>query len=174
MPTPSPCTDFDYTSQDMSKFQAPVSNIWSDMAARDARAHTSTHTNTHKQIKINLIFICPCIVNIIPNYNQQDTTFLDLFISADALHVSGGSSTHHQERISVHTASGIVEEMVLLYLSTISSRISASSSIGWQYLKLYVQDVLLMMGAGTAWNMYSVCRNKQIQKSFICLIVIWN
>jgi hypothetical protein len=26
------------------------------------------------------------------SYNQQDATFLDLFISTDAVHVSGGSS----------------------------------------------------------------------------------
>jgi len=44
----------------------------------------------------------------LPNYNQQDATFLDLFISTDALHVSGGSSAHHQEHKTVHTASGIV------------------------------------------------------------------
>jgi len=25
----------------------------------------------------SLTFICPCIINIIPNYNQQDATFLD-------------------------------------------------------------------------------------------------
>jgi len=60
--------------------------------------------------------------NIIPNYSQQVATFLDLFIFTDALHASGGSSAHHQEHITVHTTSGIV-----------------SSSIGWQYLKLYVQ-----------------------------------
>jgi hypothetical protein len=42
--------------------------------------------------------------NIIPNYNQQDATFLSLFIFTDALHVSGGSSAHHQEHITVHTA----------------------------------------------------------------------
>jgi len=35
--------------------------------------------------------------NVIPNYGQQDATFLDLFISTDAVHVSGGSSAHHQE-----------------------------------------------------------------------------
>jgi len=57
---------------------------------------------------ITLILVCPCVVNIIPNYNQQDATFLDLFISTDALHVSGGSSAHHQEHITAHTASGIV------------------------------------------------------------------
>ena len=47
---------------------------------------------------------------LFPNYNQQDATFLDLFISTDALHVSGGSSAHHQEHITVHTASGIVNQ----------------------------------------------------------------
>ena len=50
--------------------------------------------------------------NIIPNYNQQDATFLDLFISKGALHVSGGSSAHHQETITVQTASGIVNQLV--------------------------------------------------------------
>ena len=44
----------------------------------------------------------------IPNYNQQDATFLDLFTFTDALHVSGGSSAHLPEHITVHTASGIV------------------------------------------------------------------
>jgi len=36
--------------------------------------------------------------------------FLNLFIFADALHVSGGSSVHHQEHITVHTASGFVNQ----------------------------------------------------------------
>jgi len=47
--------------------------------------------------------------NIVTYYSQQDATFLE-FISADALHVSGGSSSHHQEHITVHTASGIVHQ----------------------------------------------------------------
>jgi len=41
---------------------------------------------------------------------QQDATFLELSISKDALHVSGGSSAHHQEHITVRTASGIVNQ----------------------------------------------------------------
>jgi hypothetical protein len=49
----------------------------------------------------NLIFIYPCIANIIPNYNQQDARLLDLFISTDNVHVSGGSSAHHQEHIQL-------------------------------------------------------------------------
>jgi len=38
--------------------------------------------------------------------------FLNLFISTYALHVSGGSSNHHQEQTTVHTASDIVPEAV--------------------------------------------------------------
>jgi len=59
-------------------------------------------------------------------------SFLNLFIFTDASHVSGGSSAHHQEQISVRAASGIatVEEMLHL---------AGSSSFGWQYLKLHVQ-----------------------------------
>jgi len=36
--------------------------------------------------------------------------FLNFLIFTDALHVSGDSSTHHQEHITVHTASGIVNQ----------------------------------------------------------------
>ena len=53
-------------------------------------------------------FIAPG--KVIPNFNQQDATFLDLFISTDALLVLGGSSAHHQEHITVHRASGIVNQ----------------------------------------------------------------
>jgi hypothetical protein len=48
--------------------------------------------------------------NIIPNYNQQGATILDLFIFTDTLNVSDGSSAQHQEHITVHTASGIVNQ----------------------------------------------------------------
>jgi len=86
----------------------------------------------------NKYFIIPQHVihlRIIPNYNQQDATILDLFISTDALHVSCGSSAHHQEHITVRTASGTV---------------NPGSNIGWQYLKLRVQ--LCAPDDGTAWN----------------------
>ena len=35
---------------------------------------------------------------IIPIYTQQDTTLHSLFYLETAVHVSGGSTTHHQER----------------------------------------------------------------------------
>ena len=48
--------------------------------------------------------------NINQNYNQQDVSFLYLFISTDAVHVSGGFSAHNQEHVTVHTASDIVNK----------------------------------------------------------------
>ena len=55
--------------------------------------------------------VCKFVTTItITNYTQQDATFLSLFIFTDAVHVSGGSSAHHQEHITVYTASGIVNQ----------------------------------------------------------------
>ena len=64
----------------------------------------------HKLLAVYILYaVCvQSCLDLIPNYNQQDATFLDLFISTDAVHVSGGSSAHHQEHKTVHTASGIV------------------------------------------------------------------
>jgi hypothetical protein len=39
---------------------------------------------------------------LITDYSQQDATFLE-FISADALHVSAGSSACHQEHITIYS-----------------------------------------------------------------------
>ena len=47
---------------------------------------------------------------ITTNYSQQDSTFVDLFIFTGALHISGGSSAHHQEHITVHRALGIFNQ----------------------------------------------------------------
>ena len=60
------------------------------------------------------MFKAGCVVrNRVPNYYHQDAKFLNLFISTDAVHVSGVSSAHHQEHITVHTASGIVNRYCL-------------------------------------------------------------
>jgi hypothetical protein len=48
--------------------------------------------------------------NINLSCSQQGATFLDLFISKDALHVLGGFSAHHQEHKTVQTASGFVNQ----------------------------------------------------------------
>jgi len=46
-----------------------------------------------------------CNIKITANKMQL---FLNLSIFTGAVHVSGGSSAHHQEHITVHTSSGIV------------------------------------------------------------------
>ena len=47
---------------------------------------------------MNLTFMGPCIVIIILINIQRDATLHSLFYLKSALHVSGGTSTHHQER----------------------------------------------------------------------------
>ena len=59
----------------------------------------------------------------IPNYSPQNATFLDLFIFTNNLHVSGGSFAHHQEHVTVHTTSGIVNQYR-------GNTVATSSSIG--------------------------------------------
>jgi hypothetical protein len=54
-------------------------------------------------------FFFKVLLHLITNYGQRNATFLE-FISKDDLHVSGGFSAHLQEHITVHTASGIVNQ----------------------------------------------------------------
>jgi len=57
-----------------------------------------------------LTFIGPCIVNIISEFNQQDATFYNLFISVRrSTCFRRGFSVHHQELKTAHTASGICQ-----------------------------------------------------------------
>jgi len=49
---------------------------------------------------------------------QRYTVF---FITVNALHVSGGFATNHQELKTVHTASGIRQACLLLPLAVLSS-----------------------------------------------------
>ena len=69
--------------------------------------------------------------------------FLDLFISTDALRISGGflrpSSGAHNCIYSFRYCQPILLLAAIVNLMELSSTIAASSSTGWQYLKLYVQ-----------------------------------
>jgi len=68
------------------------------------------HREEVSDIRYSFIFVCPSIVIKFQITAKKMQRFLNLFIFTDALHVSGGSSTHHQEYITVHTASGIVNK----------------------------------------------------------------
>jgi len=91
-------------------------------------------------------------------YNKQMQLIWFIYFQ-NALHVSGGSSAHHREHITVHTASGIVNQycywlvwwmrwnwvpsqagiVAEIELSSISTTIPASNNTSWPYLKLCVQ-----------------------------------
>jgi uncharacterized Fe-S cluster-containing protein len=58
-----------------------------------------------------LIFICPCIVIINPNYNQQDATFLDLFISTDALHPPETC----RASVEINKSRNVASSVILIY-----------------------------------------------------------
>ena len=97
------------------------------------------------RIQQYFIFMCPSIASIIFyfNYNQQYATILIyLFLKCSTCFI--GSSAHHQEHITVHPASGVVNQYCCwlvswLRCSSILATILASSSTGWQHLKLSVQ-----------------------------------
>ena len=55
----------------------------------------------------------------ITNKMQRHTIF---FTAVNALHVSGGLSAHHQELKTVHTASGICQACMLLWLAEAGSK----------------------------------------------------
>ena len=58
------------------------------------------------------VCVCVCVCKLkhikslnstdVPIYIQQDATLHSLFFLKTALHVSGGTSTHHQERIQLY------------------------------------------------------------------------
>jgi hypothetical protein len=85
-----------------------------------------------------------------------------VFITINALHVSGGSSAHHQEPKSVYTALGICRVFLLLTAIVSWNCCCSSSSITIAVRStktstntrccLYSLE-LLMMGRATAWNM---------------------
>jgi hypothetical protein len=58
---------------------------------------SAKHFNIHGSVHRNNILI----------YIQQDATLHSLFYLETALHVSGGTTTHHQERKQLSIASGI-------------------------------------------------------------------
>jgi len=83
-----------------------------------------------------------------------------VFITVNALHVSGGSSTHHQELKTVYTASGICLAFSASYhycewvsefqLTHDSSKKQKNLD---KYLMLCIQIWAPDDGRGTAWNM---------------------
>ena len=89
-----------------------------------------------------MLFVYPCILSIILINDQQDATILAyLFIPNQLYMFSGDVFAHHQEHVTVFTASVIVHRYCCRLVSwmrrnSISSMTTAGSNIGGQYQKL--------------------------------------
>jgi hypothetical protein len=82
-------------------------------------------SNNQSEPIIVLTFMGPCIVSIfqyISNKIQRYTVYLYL---ETALHVSGGTSTHHQERINLY-----LQHLVFVTPLLLPAAIAAGSSNG--------------------------------------------
>jgi hypothetical protein len=64
-------------------------------------------------MKINLTLMDPRIVNVFPSITNKIQRYTIHLFLWNILHVSGGSSAHHQELKTVYTASGTCEALLL-------------------------------------------------------------
>ena len=62
-------------------------------------------------LEANFTFKGQCIVNVF-KYNQQDATLHNDIYYYKTLHVSGGSSAHHEELKNLYTTSGICRAVI--------------------------------------------------------------
>jgi hypothetical protein len=81
-----------------------------------------------------------------------------VFIIINSIHVSGGSSAHHQEHKTVYTASGICRAFSASSHVLTQAERSRKSSTNTRSCVYSFE--LLMMGGGTAWNMWRIYSNK--------------
>ena len=64
-------------------------------------------------------------------YIQQDATLHSLFYLETALHVSGGTSTHHQERKQLHLQHLVFVTPLLLPAAICPSAILSITNLKW-------------------------------------------
>jgi len=67
----------------------------------------------------------PCILRIFQIYIQQDATLRSLFYLETVLHVSGGTTIHHQERIQLY-----LQHLVFVTPLLLHAAVAADSSKG--------------------------------------------
>jgi hypothetical protein len=82
-----------------------------------------------------------------PGITNKMQRYTIVFIAINALHVSGGSSAHHQELKTVHTASGICRAFTASYRLLTQAVRSSKSSTNTRCCVYSFE--LLMMGGGT-------------------------
>jgi len=99
------------------------------------------------------VFLCsPCILqhfkvhgsvnrNNILIYIQQDATLHSLFYLETALHVSGGTITHHQERKQLYLQY-LIFFTPLLLSTAIVEELELSSNSCWMYIRIFSNTVM--------------------------------
>ena len=75
-------------------------------------------------------------------YTNEMQRYTIFFIAVNALHVSGSFSAHHQELKTVHTASGICQDCLLLLLAWVSWNCSNSPMLVVGASKLDIYQML--------------------------------
>jgi len=119
--------------------------------------------------------------NIITNYSQQDATFLEFIyfcrrstcFRRSLRPSSGAHNCKYSFRYCQPTVllAATVEEMEL---HSISSTVADSSSIGWQYLKLYLQLCSRWWAERPPETCRASAKINKLKKSCILLAVICN
>jgi len=90
------------------------------------------------------------ILQYIPIYIQQDTTLHSLFYLKTALHVSGGTSTHHQERKQLYLQHLVFVTPLLLPVAIVEELGLVWVCCGWRILKYYY-DINKLYNVVSCW-----------------------
>ena len=143
---------------------------------------------TKRRIRSNLLFVVvqgSVHRNNILIYIQQDATLHGLFCLETALHVSGGTITHHQERKQLSTASGICHTVIAI--CRYGGRVGAGLSVLWVAYAVYAfRDVSLLTHGNSGWltrrditrwleRRNDVVRNIVLwRQQYRCLLILWH
>jgi hypothetical protein len=80
------------------------------------------------------------VVVYIPVYIQQDATLHSLFISGNCSTFSGGTSTHHQERIQLYLQHLVFVTPLLLTAAIAIDTVVCAPNDGWWYHPKHVEQ----------------------------------
>jgi hypothetical protein len=121
-----------------------VPNIWHS----EAKQTEVLRIPQRKQHCYSLTFVSPCIFRYIPYIQPRRCHFSQLIYFNNALHISGGTSTHHQE-LRLYIQLLVFVKPCCYRLRSWSQQAAARFD---KYQKLYVQSELLVTGGGSTQN----------------------
>ena len=94
---------------------------------------------TLKMGSINLTFMGPCIANVFPSITNKIQCYTVRLFLRNALHVSGGSSAHHQElKNCIYSIGYFVTLLLLLFAVPSLPRQWQVAAKVWQSTRCYI------------------------------------